>query len=158
MKNALFFLPLFVLALALVSCNKETKLSATEVEALQARLNADPDVSKARQAFDNHCRVVASFSPEELQAIQAKVKSCGYYYSTATPLELEKCLADHPEKERAIEGRIHLQTYEQTCKELERRYPDLAQMPARQRARMVAQMSDALPEQMLSDYQQKQKK
>lgn len=158
MKKLLFVLPLLALTITLISCSKETKLSAEEITKLQTRLDADPETAKARQAFDNHCRVIASFSPEELREIQEKVKSCGYYYSTAAPADLEKCLAGHPAKDRAISGRTYLQEYETTCKSLERRYTELTQVPARQKALMIAQMGDDLPEHILSDYQQKQKK
>jgi hypothetical protein len=156
MKNIIL---LALLALAsLASCNKDTKLSTSDLEALQANLNADPEVEKARSYFSQHCRIIASFQPSELREIQALVQSCGFYASAATIPQLEKCLAGSPHKDQFVRGEELLRKYEKTFKSVEKRFPELAQLSARQRAAMIIHIGDELPEAILSDYQAKQKK
>ena len=151
------FLTLVTLV-SLVSCSKDTKLSASDLEALQANLNADSEVEKARSCFSQHCRIIASFQPSDLREIQATVESCGFYASTATIPELEKCLAGSPFKEQFVQGEVFLREYEKAFKSVEKRFPELLQLSPRQRAAMIVQIGDELPKAILSDHQAKQKK
>jgi hypothetical protein len=156
MKN-MILMTLVALA-TLTACNKDTKISASDKEALQARLNSDPEVDYTRSIFSKYCRIIASFEPVELQEIYTTLKGCGYITTTPTIPEIEKCLVNSPHKDQYIQGETLLREYEQKFKSIEKRYPELAQMTARNRASMIIQISDQLPEEILSDFQSKNKK
>ncbi|MEQ1746747.1 MAG: hypothetical protein ABMA02_15045 [Saprospiraceae bacterium] len=153
----IILLALSIGLMPLTSCNKDTRMSSSEQESLQTRLNADPEVKKLNTAFANHCRLIASFSPEELAALQASVKSCGFYTSTATIPELEKCLADNPLKETYVQAEKYSREYETALKAVEKRFPELSQFSVRERVLMISQTRGDNSSQILSDYQSRKK-
>jgi len=156
MKN-ITLLALFVL-LSLVSCNKDTKLSASELESLQAKLQADPEVTKLNEAFSKHCRLLATFTPEELKALQTAVRSCGFYTSTASIPELEKCLSGNQYQETYIEAEKYLREYEAGLESVQKRYSELNQLSVKDRRLLVTRPDQNLPDHILSDYQSRNKK
>lgn len=155
MKNIALML-LFAL-LSLASCNKDSKLSASELEALQNKLQADPEVTKLNEAFSKHCRLLATFTPEELKALQTTVRSCGFYTSTASIPELEKCLAGNQGRDTYIEAEKYLREYEAGLESVQKRYTELNQFSIKERRLLITRPDQNLPEQILSDFLSRKK-
>ncbi len=156
MKNITLLALLALVSFA--SCNKDAKMTASDLESLQARLNADPEVKKLNLAFSKHCRMLSMFTPEELKELQSAVKSCGYYTSTASIPELEKCLSDNIHKETYIEAEKHLREYETGLESVQKRYSELSRLGTKERILMITRPVQDLPDQILSDYQSRKKK
>ncbi|MBL7798875.1 MAG: hypothetical protein JNJ90_20425 [Saprospiraceae bacterium] len=155
MKNTALLALLALLSLA--SCNKDTRMTSAELEALQGRLNADPEVKKLNTAFSKHCRLLATFTPEELKALQTTVRSCGVYTSTASIPELEKCLAGNQFRETYIEAEKHLREYETGLESVQKRYSELSRFSIKERRLLITRPDQDLPDHILSDFQSRKK-
>ena len=155
MKN-FALLALFAL-LSLASCNKDTRMTSAELETLQAKLQSDPEVTKLNEAFSKHCRLLATFSPEDLKALQTTVRSCGFYTSTASIPELEKCLAGNQFREPYIEAEKYLREYETGLESVQKRYSELNRFSIKERRLLITRPDQDLPDHILSDFQSRKK-
>lgn len=155
MKN-FALLALFAL-LSLASCNKDTRMTSAELEALQAKLQSDPEVTKLNEAFSKHCRILATFTEDELKALQSTVRSCNIYTSTASISDLEKCLAGNQFRETYVEAEKYLREYETGLESVQKRYSELSRLSIKERRLLITRPDQDLPDHILSDFQSRKK-
>lgn len=149
MKNFLFVL--LLAAVALPSCT-QNRAAAVDIPALQQKLNLDPDLAKVRTVFQEHCATLASIPSDQLDAIFAKTRDCGFYAADAALPELEKCLAAQPGGDQYVKAEKMRREYQQYRKEMEQRYPELAELTPADRSALLVPVSEAQAEAALSSY------
>lgn len=149
MKN--LFALFLILSLAWPACQKD-KPSALDPGSLQKKLDADPEVEKARMLLHEHTRLLASFSREELTSMFSKINSCGFYAATAPISALEQCLKEYPNGEKYVACEILLRKYRETMQTVEDKYPELAQMETRQRMALIFRPNEKNANELISDY------
>lgn len=151
MKN--FAFALLSLIMVFSSCQKDAPLPI-DYAALQKKMDADPELIKARNFFHEHCRILALLSPQELKAIHDKTHSCGFYASDVSIVELEKCLTGFPNGENYVKGENFRREYIANIKKIEQKYPELMQMETRRKSEMLfpVSVSEARAKEVLQDY------
>lgn len=155
MKQSLSILLIVVLAF---SACKNDQSKSIDLNALQKSMDADQDVATLRALLYAQTRLLASIPPADLEKIFSKSHECGLYGSTASTVELEKCLRELPFAAAYVESQQHLKSYESQYEVVERRFPDFAQLDYKKQAELLVPVNEAEAQKVLSDYLSKSKK
>lgn len=129
-------LSLCFLIACFAACQSESD-QIVDLIGLQQTLDKDAIVQQFRSISHEGARIMASFSLDELKALQAKTRSCGFYASDADLPDLEKCLAGFPKGtdyfnfEKATRESVIIR------KNIEQQYPELLKLDLRTRIRAM---------------------
>ena len=121
-------------------------------------MNADQEVAKLRSLLYSHTRFLAAIPPVELDAIYARLHSCGLSGSTTSAVELETCLTDIPSKEKYIEFQKGYVTYDKQLEIVKQRFPEYSQLDPEKQAELLVLVNQQEAEKVLSEYLSNRKK
>lgn len=148
---------LLLMAAMISSCQKDSP-AVVDTEALQKKLDADPDMAKAREILHQHGRALASIPRGGLDAVFEKIHSCGFYGATAPMPELEKCLAGYPNGDTYVKCEKLIREYKEKIQAVEQKFPEFAQLEPRQKGHMIVRVNETHAKEMISDYLERKHK
>jgi hypothetical protein len=153
MKHLLILL----FAFGFLACAKDPATKTIDLEAIQAKLKADPDVSKARSLFFEHTKIISTISPDEMKPIKDQLKNCGFYWTRPNSQELALCLKDTPYGPEYARAEDLYREYSEIRNVLDQRYPDFAALDNKAQAGLILYESTKFAEELLSTFLQKKK-
>ncbi|MEZ4966250.1 MAG: hypothetical protein R2791_13500 [Saprospiraceae bacterium] len=136
--------PLFFCSLLLVTLSNCRNQPQKELDyaALLKQLDADPEVVKVRKLALEHSLLVASFDPQELNALREKARSCGIEGESISP-DQKDCMKALPGGERYVSMVVSRKEYGDAKKAVENQYPVLKSMSIERRNRLLVFGSEA---------------
>lgn len=129
-------LSLSIVIACLAACQSEPD-QTVDLPGLQQSLEKDATVQQFRNISFEGARIMASLTMDELKALHAKTRSCGFYASDAALPELEKCLAGFPKGEDYFNFEKTTRESVVLRKNIEQLYPELMKLDQRTRIRAM---------------------